>query len=69
MAKLDRGGVSLYYEVHGDGPVLLLTHGYAATSQMWRGQIATLSRRHRLVTWDMPGHGVGSPGTELEFAL
>jgi pimeloyl-ACP methyl ester carboxylesterase len=57
MAKLDRGGVSLYYEVHGDGPVLLLTHGYAATSQMWRGQIATLSRRHRLVTWDMRGHG------------
>jgi pimeloyl-ACP methyl ester carboxylesterase len=57
MAKLDRGGVSLYYEVHGDGPVLLLTHGYAATSQMWRGQIATLSRRQRLVTWDMRGHG------------
>ena len=57
MAKLDRDGVSLYYEVHGEGPVILLTHGYAATSQMWQGQIATLSKRHKLVIWDMRGHG------------
>ena len=57
MAKLDRDGVSLYYEVHGDGPALLLTHGYSATSRMWRGQIDAFSRRHRLILWDMRGHG------------
>jgi len=57
MAKLDRDGVSLYYETHGEGPVILLTHGYAATSEMWRDQVATLSRRHTLVIWDMRGHG------------
>jgi pimeloyl-ACP methyl ester carboxylesterase len=57
MAKLDRDGVGLYYEVHGEGPVILLTHGYSATSQMWRGQIEPLSRRHKLVLWDMRGHG------------
>jgi pimeloyl-ACP methyl ester carboxylesterase len=57
MAKLDRDGVSLYYETHGEGPAILLTHGYAATSEMWRGQVATLSRRHTLVIWDMRGHG------------
>ena len=58
MAMLDRDGVGLYYEVHGNnGPVILLTHGYSATSQMWTGQVAELSRDHRLVTWDMRGHG------------
>lgn len=58
MATLTRDGVSLYYEVHGDaGPVILLTHGYSATSQMWRGQVEALSKDHRLVTWDMRGHG------------
>lgn len=58
MATLTRDGVRLYYEVHGDsGPVILLTHGYSATSQMWRGQLEPLSKAHRLVVWDMRGHG------------
>jgi len=57
MAKLNRDGVNLYYETHGQGPVILLTHGYSATSAMWRGQIEPLTRRHKLVIWDMRGHG------------
>ena len=57
MPKLNRDGVELYYEVHGRGPVLLLTHGYSATSQMWAGQVEALSMAHTLVTWDMRGHG------------
>ncbi|HML07007.1 MAG TPA: alpha/beta fold hydrolase [Xanthobacteraceae bacterium] len=58
MAFLTRGSVKLYYEVHGErGPFILLTHGFAATSQMWRGQIETLSQDHRLLLWDMRGHG------------
>jgi pimeloyl-ACP methyl ester carboxylesterase len=54
---LARDGVNIYYETHGEGPVILLSHGYSATSQMWRGQIEALSRKHKLVLWDMRGHG------------
>src|SRR5664279_1697597 len=57
MPKINRDGVSLYYEVHGIGPPLLLTHGYSSTSQMWQGQIEALSKHHKLVLWDMRGHG------------
>jgi pimeloyl-ACP methyl ester carboxylesterase len=58
MPKINRDGVKIHYEVHGnEGPVLLLTHGYSATSEMWRGQIEAFSRKHRLVLWDMRGHG------------
>jgi pimeloyl-ACP methyl ester carboxylesterase len=57
MPKLDRNGVQIHYEVHGKGPVILLTHGYSATSQMWRGQIEPLTKSHTLVIWDMRGHG------------
>jgi pimeloyl-ACP methyl ester carboxylesterase len=57
MAMLARNGVNLYYETHGEGPVILLTHGYSATSQMWQGQITPLSAKHKLVIWDMRGHG------------
>ena len=58
MPTLNRDGVNLYYQIHGDtGPVILLTHGYSATSQMWAGQVEMLARDHRLVVWDMRGHG------------
>ncbi|MDB5463136.1 MAG: alpha/beta hydrolase, partial [Phenylobacterium sp.] len=57
MPKLDRDGVKLYYEVHGEGPALILTHGYSATSAMWEDQVAPLSEHFKLITWDMRGHG------------
>lgn len=57
MPKLDRDGVRLYYEVHGEGPALILTHGFSATSQMWKGQIDTLAPHFTVITWDMRGHG------------
>ena len=57
MPTLDRDRVKIHYEVHGDGPPLILTHGYSSTSAMWREQIAPLSKRHRLILWDMRGHG------------
>ena len=57
MPTIDRDGVSIHYEVHGSGPPLLLTHGYSSTSGMWHGQIAALSKHHKLVLWDMRGHG------------
>ena len=46
MPKIDRDGVNIYYEVHGSGPPLLLTHGYSSTSAMWQGQIEALSKQH-----------------------
>jgi pimeloyl-ACP methyl ester carboxylesterase len=57
MPKINRDGVEIYYEVHGSGPPLLLTHGYSSTSAMWQGQIEALSKYHKLVLWDMRGHG------------
>lgn len=57
MPVLDRGGVGIYYEEHGDGPALLLSHGYAATCHMWDGQVARFRDRLRIIVWDMRGHG------------
>ena len=52
MAKLDRNGVKIHYEIHGDGPTLLLSHGYSSTCRMWDGQIAALKDRYKVVVWD-----------------
>ncbi len=57
MAYFTRGGVRLYFEDHGKGPAVLLSHGYSATSQMWRAQIEAFKDRYRILVWDMRGHG------------
>jgi pimeloyl-ACP methyl ester carboxylesterase len=57
MPRISRDGVGIHYEVHGKGTPLLLTHGYSSTSAMWHGQVEALAREHRLILWDMRGHG------------
>ena len=57
MATLNRDGVAIHYEVHGNGPAVLLSHGYSATCRMWDGQIAAFRDRYKIIVWDMRGHG------------
>ena len=57
MPTLDRNGVTIYYEVHGIGPAVILSHGYSATCRMWDGQIAAFKDRYKVIVWDMRGHG------------
>src|ERR1700750_1705360 len=57
MPYLNRDNVKIYYEVHGDGPPLILTHGYSSTSAMLQGQVEARSKHCRLILWDMRGHG------------
>jgi pimeloyl-ACP methyl ester carboxylesterase len=65
MPELWRPGIRLHYEVAGQGPGVLCTHGFAATSHMFAANLPALSGDHRVVTWDLPGHGrSGSPPDE-----
>lgn len=57
MPILNRNGVNIYYEVHGAGPTMLLTHGFSATAEMWKANLAALSQKYRVIVWDMRGHG------------
>lgn len=71
MAKLNRNGVEIYYEVHGasDNPTILLSHGYSATSTMWRSQIAVLENDYQVIVWDMRGHGLSaSPDDGAQYS-
>ena len=57
MPYLTRDGVRLYYEDHGQGLPILLSHGYGASARMWDGQIKAFQDTYRLIPWDMRGHG------------
>ncbi len=68
MATLNRDGVGLHYEVHGNGPAILLSHGYSATCRMWDGQIAAFADRYKVIVWDMRGHGQSDTPDQAAFS-
>jgi pimeloyl-ACP methyl ester carboxylesterase len=69
MPTIDRDGVEIYYDSHGSGPPILLSHGYAATCRMWDGQIAAFKDTHRIIVWDMRGHGnSGDPADSARYS-
>lgn len=41
----------------GQGPIVLLVHGTAASVHSWRDVISILSETHHVVAIDLPGHG------------
>ena len=57
MSMLDRDGVAIYYEVRGTGPALILTHGFAASAEMFAKVVDPLAETHTVITWDQRGHG------------
>lgn len=59
MATITRNGTRIYYEVHGNGDTaIILSHGYSATSAMWKQQVEAFSSEYRVIIWDMRGHGL-----------
>jgi pimeloyl-ACP methyl ester carboxylesterase len=55
------GGLRIAYERAGDGPPLVLVHGYVGDGPTtWRSQIDALSDEFTVVAWDGPGAGRSS---------
>ena len=61
MHKFNSDGVEIAYEVAGEGPPILLVHGFASTGRVnwWdTGWVKTLTGAGRMViTFDHRGHG------------
>lgn len=50
-------GVKLHYLTSGQGPAVILLHGYAETSRMWRPLIPRLAQKFTVIAPDLPGIG------------
>jgi len=61
MPSATVNGHSIAYEDAGQGPAVLLIHGFPLDRRMWREQVASLSSRYRLVAPDLPGFGESDP--------
>jgi alpha-beta hydrolase superfamily lysophospholipase len=50
-------GIKLHYLIAGKGPLVLLVHGYAQNSHMWRPLMAELGKTHTVIAPDLRGFG------------
>jgi pimeloyl-ACP methyl ester carboxylesterase len=57
VLRAELEGLSVTYEEAGDGPVLVLLHGFLFDSRVWRPQVESLSNDFRVIAWDAPGAG------------
>jgi 3-oxoadipate enol-lactonase len=65
-------GWSTDYNIYGkaSGLPVVFIHGFPFSQEMWRSQVAELSGDHRVITYDVRGHGeseVGDGQYTIEF--
>jgi pimeloyl-ACP methyl ester carboxylesterase len=53
----------LHVTAHGVGPGVVCTHGFADDSSTFDPLLRWLTGAYRVVTWDLPGHGLSAVGT------
>jgi 3-oxoadipate enol-lactonase len=63
---LEIRGARLHVRVAGQGPTLLLVHGWALDLDMWTPQFAALADRYRLIAFDRRGFGFSSGAPSIE---
>jgi len=69
MASVE--GLQLHYLAAGQGPAVILLHGYTQTSRMWRPVIPLLAERFMVVAPDLPGigdSGIPADGLDMKTA-
>ena len=62
-------GAVAHYRDQGnpDGPVLVLLHGSNLSLHTWEPWVAELGKRLRVITVDLPGHGLTGPTPEGDY--
>jgi pimeloyl-ACP methyl ester carboxylesterase len=53
--KVRTNGLDLHYLVAGEGPAILLLHGFRQHSLMWRRVMAMLASNHEVIAPDLRG--------------
>src|SRR3984957_20297582 len=68
--RVEADGVKMFYREAGSSsaPVVLLLHGFPASSFMYRELIPRLADRYRVIAPDLPGFGFTEVPAERKYA-
>ena len=57
MPFAQTNNIQTFYEIHGEGSPLVLIHGGLVDYRMWQPQVEPFSKKYRVITYDIRGHG------------
>lgn len=63
LRRVAANGIDITVALAGQGPAILLLHGFPHTWQLWRAVIGPLATRHRVIAPDLRGLGASSRAT------
>lgn len=67
MARVDSDGVGIEYEVTGEGPPVVLLHGFPDSGRLWRHQVPALAEAgFQVIVPDLRGYGRSDKPEDIE---
>ena len=68
MPTVENRGCRIHYQVEGEGPLVVLQHGFLDNQESWKlmGYVGGLSDRFTVATVDSLGHGASDKPTDPE---
>ena len=60
VEDIETNGTTIHVRVGGQGPAVLLLHGYGETGDMWAPLAADLARDHQVIVPDLRGMGLST---------
>lgn len=62
-------GQRLHVRVEGEGPAVVLIHGFGSSLLTWDAWARDLATDHRVVRFDLPGHGLSGPAPDDDYGI
>ena len=67
--RLVLNGVTTYVEDMGEGPPLVIVHGWAAGRVLWKPHQRALCAHRRAITYDLRGHGDAGKSASVAYTI
>jgi pimeloyl-ACP methyl ester carboxylesterase len=68
LDTVEVGGRTLAYREAGEGPAVLLLHGWPTSSFLWRDVMPAIARERRVLALDLPGFGASDKPTDVTYS-
>src|SRR5271154_3436336 len=65
---VDVGGVHVHYREAGQGPAVVLIHGYGASAESWAAVQPYVATHHRVIAIDLAGFGWSSRPEDADYS-
>lgn len=66
--RADINGVEVAYDILGEGPPVVLVHGFPSNSFIWRKVAPVLARTHKVHVYDLPGQGASQRSESMDVS-